>query len=147
MLSTSHIISTNIYLNFLSTSGNGDNTEQSILIKENVKTDYMNPVRIFASPGIADALDNIVNGSEFNSDKTRISSNPRYSQLFGSENDNIFKDQLFDDENDNTTEFYIPEDHLDFPGNVEKVSVSYENSDLNSSQLHGSNNFRDDIAS
>ncbi|CAI6538765.1 CLL_HP2_G0034340.mRNA.1.CDS.1 [Saccharomyces cerevisiae] len=147
MLSTSHIISTDIYAHFLSRIGGVNNPEQNKMIKDNVKTDFMNPVRIFANPGITDALDNIVNGSGSKPDKSRISSNPRYSQLFGSENDNIFKDKLFDDENDNTSEISVVEDQLDHPRNMEKVSVSSGNSGLNPSQFYGSNNFRDNIAS
>ncbi|AJS67454.1 Mdm1p [Saccharomyces cerevisiae YJM1527] len=147
MLSTSHIISTDIYAHFLSRIGGVNNPEQNKIIKDNVKTDFMNPVRIFANPGITDALDNIVNGSGSKPDKSRISSNPRYSQLFGSENDNIFKDKLFDDENDNTSEISVVEDQLDHPRNMEKVSVSSGNSGLNPSQFYGSNNFRDNIAS
>ncbi|CAI4047550.1 Mdm1p SKDI_13G0350 [Saccharomyces kudriavzevii IFO 1802] len=146
MLSTPDIISTDIYSHFLSASGS-DNIKQSKVIQKSSKTDFLNPVRIFANPGITDALDDIVNGSESKPDKTKISSNPQYTQLFGSENDNIFKDKLFDDDNDNTSEFYVTEDQLDLARSVEKASVSSANSDINHSQHRLSNNFRDNIAS
>lgn len=148
MLSTSHIVSTDTYVNFLSSrNGSANDTEQAKILKDNVKIDFMNPVRIFANPGITDALDSIVNGSGSKPDKSKVSSNPRYSQLFGSESDNIFKDKLFDDENDNPSEFYVFEDQVDLSRSVEKLSVSSGNSDLNPSQSHGLSNFRDNIAS
>ncbi|CAI4049050.1 hypothetical protein SUVZ_13G0360 [Saccharomyces uvarum] len=146
MLSAPDIVSTDIYIHFLNTSSS-DNTTQNKAIKETTKIDFMNPVRIFANPGITDALDNIVNGSEMKSDKAKKSANPRYSQLFGSEDNNIFKDKLFDDDNDNTSEFYLVEDQLDLPHSVEKSSISSKNWDSNHSQHYGSNNFRDNIAS
>ncbi|QID87049.1 Intermediate filament protein [Saccharomyces pastorianus] len=147
MLSTPDIISTDIYVHFLTMSSSDNNAKQNKAIRETTKIDFMNPVRIFANPGITDALDNIVNGSDLKLDKAKKSANPQYSQLFGSDNNNIFKDKLFDDDNDNTSEFYLAEDQLDLPHSVGKSSTSSKNWDSIHSQHYGSNNFRDNIAS
>lgn len=71
MLSTPDIISTDIYVHFLTMSSSDNNAKQNKAIRETTKIDFMNPVRIFANPGITDALDNIVNGSDLKLDKAK----------------------------------------------------------------------------